>query len=67
MYTRKRLPKTQYELSQGDINRDFERDNDVRRDVDTIKELSVGLYDIDYAIKYYFEEIIKPQVDEFGS
>jgi hypothetical protein len=67
MYTRKRLPKTQYELSQGDVNRDFERDNDVRRDDDTLKELSVGLYDIDYAIKYYFDEIIKPQVDEFGN
>lgn len=67
MYTRKQLPKSQYELSQGDINRDFERDNDVRRDDDTMKELSVGLYDLDYAIKYYFEEVIKPEVDEFGS
>ena len=67
MYTRKRLPKSQYELSQGDINRDFERDNDVRRDDDTLKELSVGLYDIDYAIKYYFEEVIKPEVEEFGN
>lgn len=67
MYTRKRLPKSQYELSQGDINRDFERDNDVRRDDDTLKELSVGLYDIDYAIKYYFEEVIRPEVEEFGN
>lgn len=67
MYTRKPLPKSQYELSQGDINRDYERDNDVRRDNDTIKELSVGLYDIDYAIKYYFDEVIRPEVEEFGN
>ena len=67
MYTKKRLPKSQYELSQGDINRDYERDNDVRRDNDTIKELSVGLYDIDYAIKYYFDEVIRPEVEEFGN
>ena len=67
MYTRKPLPKTQYELSKGDKNREYERDNDVRRDDDNLKELSIGLFDIDYAIKYYFEEVIRPEIEEFGA
>lgn len=67
MYTRKTLPKTQYELSKGVQNREFDRANDVRRDDDTLKELNIGLFDIDYAIKYYFDQVIKPEVDEFGA
>ena len=66
MYTRKPLPKSQYELSKGTKNKEYQRENDVRRDNDTLDELSVGLYDIDYAIKYYFEEVIRAEVDEFG-
>jgi len=66
MYTRKKTPKTQYELSKGNENHEFDRANDVRRDDDTLKPLSIGLYDMDYAIKYYFEEIIKPEIEEFG-
>lgn len=67
MYTKKKLPKTQYELSKGVKNQEFERDNDVRRDDDKLKDLSIGLYDIDYAIKYYFEEVIRPEIVEFGN
>ena len=67
MYTKKKLPKTQYELSKGVKNLEFERANDVRRDNDNLKDLSVGLYDIDYAIKYYFEEVIRPEIVEFGN
>ena len=67
MYNRKQLPKTQYELSKGEENHAFDRANDVRRDDDTNKELSIGLYDIDYAIKYYFDEVIRPEVVEFGN
>lgn len=67
MYTRKKLPKTQYEVSKGAENKSLNRSNDIRRDDDTIKELSVGLYDIDYAIKYYFDNIIRPEVVEFGN
>lgn len=66
MYTRKKLPKSQYELSKGTKNREYERDNDIRRDNDTLKELNIGLYDIDYAVKYYFEQVIKPEIVEFG-
>jgi hypothetical protein len=67
MYTRKQIPKTQFELSKGEENRAFDRANDVRRDDDTVKQLSIGLYDIDYAIKYYFDEVIKPEIEEFGN
>ena len=67
MYTRKPLPKTQYELSKGVDDKQFNRQNDVRRDDDSLQELSIGLYDIDYAIKYYFEEVIRPEIEEFGT
>ena len=33
-----------------------------RRDDDKIKDLHIGLYDIDNAIRYYFEKFIKPNV-----
>ena len=67
MYTRKPLPKTQYELSKGVEDTLYGRENDVRRDDDTLSELSIGLFDMDYAIKYYFENVIRPEVVEFGS
>jgi len=40
--------------------------NDIRRDDDTLKGLSVGLFDIDYAIQFYFENVIKPYIVENG-
>ena len=67
MYTKKKLPKSQYELSTGEEDKRFGRDNEVRRDDDTLKELSIGLYDIDYTIKWYFDNVIKPEVDVFGT
>ena len=66
MYTRKKLPQSQYELSKGQETNAFGRQNDVRRDDDTYKELKIGLYDLDYCIKWYFENTIKPRVDDFG-
>lgn len=67
MYTKKNLPKSQYELSTGQVDKRFGRDNDVRRDDDNLKELSIGLFDIDHTIKWYFDNVIKPQVDSFGT
>lgn len=67
MYTRKKLPKTQYELSKGVENKEFGRANDIRRDNDNLHSLSVGLFDLDYTIKYYFDEVIKPEVEEAGT
>jgi len=66
MYTRKKLPKTQYELSKGVENKEFGRANDIRRDNDTLQDLSIGLFDLDYTIKYYFDNIIKPEIEEAG-
>ena len=67
MYTRKKLPKSQYELSKGVEKTDINRASDVRRDDDTLKELTIGLFDLDNAIKYYFDNVIKPEVVEFGA
>lgn len=66
MYTRKRLPKTQYELSKGVRNLDTNRANEIRRDDDNLKELSIGLNDLDYTIKYYFDNVVKPTVVQAG-
>ena len=38
------------------------REEQRRRDDDTLKDLSIGLYDIDETIKYYFDDIIKLQI-----
>ena len=36
------------------------------RKTDKVKDISVGLHDIDYAIKYYFDTVIKPTVVQDG-
>ncbi len=36
------------------------------RKTDKVKDISIGLQDIDYAIKYYFDNIIKPTVVQDG-
>ena len=38
----------------------------LRRDTDDVKDVSVSLMDMDSAIMYYFENVIKPQVVENG-
>ena len=43
------------------------RANDIRRDDDSVRDLSIGLKDIDYTIKYYFENVIKPTIDDAGT
>lgn len=66
MYNRKRLPPTQHEISTGRPSPETRAD-EVRRDTDKEKDLKIGLYDIDFAIKYYFENTIKPVVEDGGS
>jgi len=79
---RKPIPKnksqiTQEALSTPYLNQGKPIGNDVfsrsknralqtTRKTDKIKDISVGLKDIDYAIKYYFENIIKPTVVQDG-
>jgi len=36
------------------------------RKTDKVKDISIGLEDIDYAIKYYFDNVIKPSVVQDG-
>jgi hypothetical protein len=36
------------------------------RKTDKVKDISIGLQDIDYAIKYYFDNVIKPSVVQDG-
>ena len=45
------------------INRGLERS----RNTDTTKNISIGLMDIDSAIQFYFDSIIKPKVKENGT
>ena len=57
------LPKSQYEISTGKAavkNRAKIRS----RKGDTLGDYSVGFYQIDDAIKYYFDNVIKPTVIE---
>lgn len=56
-----KLNKTESTFSKNEsLNRSYE----VRRDNDTIKRLSVSLYDIDYAIKWYIQNAIRPVINE---
>jgi hypothetical protein len=67
MANRKNLPTSQFEISQGRVDERFTRANEIRRDDDKIKELSIGFYDIDNTIKWYFDNVIKPEVNDFGA
>lgn len=62
MADNKSTPKTQYEISKGYPKSDYNRANNVSRKEDNLKELNIGLYDLDYAIKYYFDNIIRPEI-----
>ena len=44
-----------------------DRSKQTTRKTDKIKDISIGLEDIDYAIKYYFDAVIKPQVTQDGN
>ena len=58
---------TQKEILSGDSAPTYGLSNDIRTDNIALGELNIGLKDLDYAIKYYFEEIIKPTINDFGS
>ena len=46
------------------IRPDFNRGTQYRRDNDDVKNISVTIKDVDAAIMYYFNEVIKPNVSE---
>jgi hypothetical protein len=43
--------------------KNVDRANQIRRD-DSIKDLHVNLYDVDSVIKYYFDNVIQPAVND---
>ena len=57
------LPKSQYEISTGTAKTTNRAKIRSRKD-DTLGDYSVGFYQIDDAIKYYFDNVIKPTVIE---
>jgi hypothetical protein len=82
MRDRKPIPKNQAEIVQNTItpylnqgkpisqNVFTHRDNralNTTRKTDKIKDIAIGLEDIDYALKHYFENIIKPTVVQDGN
>jgi len=54
-------------ISDSVFSRHKNRAVQTTRKTDTVKDISVGLEDIDYAIKYYFDTVIKPQVVQDGN
>lgn len=77
MATRKPIPKSQVELSQETITpylnngkapvpANKRRENQRTRKNDDVKDFSVGLKDIDSAIVFYFQNVIKPSVVQNG-
>jgi hypothetical protein len=77
MATRKPIPKSQVELSQETVTpylnqgkapvpANKRRENQRTRKNDEVKDFSVGLKDIDSAIIYYFQNVIKPSVMQNG-
>jgi hypothetical protein len=59
-------------LNQGkpisnDVFGKIDRAKQTTRKTDKVKDISIGLEDIDYAIKYYFDTIIKPVIVQDGN
>ena len=58
-------PKTQFEIATGK-EKPFTRGKVISRKTDKVKDFTITLRDIDFAIKYYFKNVIKPSVVENG-
>lgn len=76
--TRKPVPKSQVELSQETINplinqgkapvpANKRRENQRSLKGDDVKQMTVGLQDVDEAIVYYFNNVIRPSVIQNGA
>ena len=65
MARQKPLPrKARRDLNSISIREDYNRARQLRRDKDEIKNISNSIIDMDSAILYYFNEVIKPTVVE---
>ena len=60
----KPLPRKERILKGREFNRGLQRGrgSETNQRKDTVKDVSVGLMDVDAAIMYYFNEVIKPKV-----
>ena len=58
-------PKTQFEIATGK-EKPLNRGKVISRKTDKVKDFTITLRDIDFAIKYYFKNVIKPSVVENG-
>jgi hypothetical protein len=80
MRDRKPIPKNQSQVTQDSLSPAYyqskpdsstvfshNRALEMSRKTDKIKDIAVGLEDIDYALKYYFENVIKPYVSQDGN
>ena len=56
--------KARIQSSALSVRPDFNRGNQLRRDTDDFNNISVTIKDVDAAIMFYFNEIIKPTVNE---
>ena len=56
--------KARRDLNSIAMREDFNRANQLRRDKDKTKNITNTLMDMDSAIMYYFNEVIKPTVVE---
>ena len=56
------LPNSERNLTVRELN----RCKDVSKKDSTVKDISIGLMDVDAAIMYYFTEVITPTVVENG-
>ena len=58
----KPLPRTQRRLEGRELNRGLQkgRGSETNQRKDNVKNVSIGLMDVDAAIMYYFYEVIKP-------
>lgn len=60
-------PETGQVMSEKNpLDQQKERAYQVRRDNDTVQNFKVGIKDIDEAIYYYFNEVLRPQVTQNG-
>lgn len=63
----KPTPATQREILTGQTNPVYNRANDIQIESGVPRELNIGLKDLDYAIKYYFENVIQPTINDNGT
>lgn len=63
----KPTPATQREILTGQTEPVYNRANDIQIESGVPRELNIGLKDLDYAIKYYLDNVIRPTINDNGT